>query len=116
MYVSLITIENGILGYLYNLNNDNDNEIIAIEDLDGLFFWLFACLWIFGQIYFTIRGLNTRNKEIKKLTMGSEELAKLEEFQTVSKNFNFLLSKIDEKDLNNLNNRKPLTLIAQRKD
>ena len=116
MYVSLITIENGILGYLYNnINEDNLDKMDKIEDLDGIFFWIFVAIWIIGQILFVIIGFRTKSYEMRKLTMGTEQLNEISKDDT-AKNYYFYRKSIDEAQYKQLNDLGWMTLIAEKRE
>ena len=84
IFVSLITFENGILGYLYTNAGDDNDDVVDVEDaqdqiksIDGSLFWIFVVVWAIGQIVFTVIGNNIKKNELKKLKMGTKELQKL---------------------------------------
>ena len=113
LFVSLITIENGIVGYLYN--NGKENREDDMETIDGIFFLIFVFIWIIGQIVFTIIGVKTKNFELKKLTMGTLELAEAMNQDDGASNYYFSHKFIEKQELDKLNHLEWVSLYGKKK-
>ena len=104
------------MGYLYNDSEEGSNDQDDIEALDGIFFWVFVATWIVGQFVFAIIGYRIKNFELKKLSMGTEELEKVNDEQDDgANNYGFSTKAIPENELDKLNHLQWVTLLGKKK-
>ena len=109
----MITLENGILGYLYSVN---DIDTGLIEDIDAIFFFVFVVIWVIGQLMFIRIGVRTKASEMKKLTMGTTQLMKLEGEEDSSKNYYFYRKEVTQTQYNDLNQLNWMTLMGHKRE
>lgn len=77
MFLGVIVLENGVVGYLANQDVQKDDEVSEFtETIDIIFFYSMIGVWVAAHCIFILWGLKTKKKELTKLKMGSSELLK----------------------------------------